>query len=75
MTTETLTIDDMTEAAQHLAKTQRGRNAMKVLLKWLDDDGLGLSDDNQIAVLQLLEGAWGPFAGSARDAMRGALKK
>lgn len=69
-----LTIEDMTAAAEQLSRSQKGRAAMKSLLKFMDGDGLSLDQHNQIAVLQLLEGYWGPFTGSARDAMRDALR-
>lgn len=61
-------------AAEHLSETVRGENALRVLLAWLyDGDGLGLDAENQEAVLTLLHGAWGPWAGTVRDAMREAL--
>ena len=65
---------DVTDAVRHLARTSRGRNALKRLLEWLDDDGLGLDMVNQEAVLTLLDGAWGKYPGTARDAMRAALE-
>lgn len=43
---------------------------MRHLLAWLDDDGLSLDRQNQDAVINILEGAWGPYAGTARDYMR-----
>ena len=68
-----LTIEDMREAAAQLAKSSKGRNALSAVLGWLDADGLSLDELNQEAVFTLLSGAWGPFAGSARDAMRDVL--
>lgn len=70
---DTLTIEDMHEAAKQLARSGRGRSALKALLAWLDTTGVGLDLENQEAVCTLLDGAWGPFTGSARDAMREAL--
>lgn len=64
------TTDDLRVAASNLSKTTRGRHAMRWLLGWLDDDGLGLDSLGQESVLMILEAAWGPFAGTARDAMR-----
>lgn len=61
---------DLQSAAQALARTDRGRNAMLHLLAWLDDDGLGLDSQGQEAVITLLAGAWGRYAGTARDVMR-----
>ena len=71
MTTKNL--DDINECAQQLARSDKGRGAMLHLLAWLDDDGLSLDVTNQLAVIGLLEAAWGGYAGSARDAMRVAL--
>jgi hypothetical protein len=54
-----------------------GRHALQVLLAWLDDEnfsGLSLDQDNKQSVLALLEGAFGPYPGSARDYMRDALQ-
>lgn len=66
---------EMRKAAQHLAKTERGREAMRVLLDWWDrGTGLGLDAVNQDCVLTLITAAWGPLPGSARDAMRDALE-
>ena len=68
-----LTIEDMQEAAAQLGRSGRGRSAMRQILAWLDNDGLGIDAENQQAIFTLLEGAWGPFSGSARDAMRDQL--
>jgi ribosomal protein L37AE/L43A len=68
-----LTIDDMYDAAAQLRKSSKGTHALRALLRWLDADGLSLDQMNRLAVFTLLEGAWGPFAGSARDAMREVL--
>lgn len=66
-------VQDLTDCANHLAKSQKGRNAMKRLLAWLDDDGLSLDMVNKEAVLTLLNGAFGEYPGTARDVMRDAL--
>jgi hypothetical protein len=68
-----MSIDEMREAAQQLSRSRVGTNALRVLLKWMDEDGLNLDAFNREAVATLLSGAWGPFAGSARDVMREAL--
>lgn len=70
---EPLTIEDLEAAAEQLAKSHVGRNALRAVLAWLDADGLSLDQMNQEAVFALLGGCWGPFAGSGRDAMRNAL--
>lgn len=66
--------DHICEAVAQLAKSGRGRNAMRHLLCWLDDDGLGLDTANQDAVIALLELAWGGWAGSVRDVMRDRIE-
>lgn len=63
----------MKECIAQLAKSHVGRNAMRHMLQWLDEDGLLLDFDNRQALLTLLSMAWGKYAGSARDAMRDAL--
>jgi len=67
------TTDPLTAAAERLARSQRGRNAMRRVLDWLDDDGLGLDGGNKEAILCLLDAALHAHPMSARDAMRAAL--
>lgn len=69
--TDRETID---RSVQLLARSRIGRNAMRRVLAWLDDDGLSLDGQGQDAVQSLLAAAWGPYAGSTRDAMRAALE-
>jgi hypothetical protein len=47
--------------------------AMQHVLSWLDSGGVGLDGTSQADILTLLRGAWGPFAGTARDCMREIL--
>ena len=70
-----MTPEDMTETAQQLAQSERGLNALRGLSRWLNGGALSLDGDNQQAALALLNGAWGPFAGTAREAMTAALGK
>lgn len=63
------------DAANDLAKSNKGRSAMRHLLSWLDHDGLSLDFDNKERALTLLIGAFGSYPGTARDAMREALAK
>lgn len=65
-----ITKADVLDAVEQLANSRIGLNALRRLLAWLDEDGLGLDATNQVAVLTILDGAWGQFAGSARDFMR-----
>lgn len=58
------------ERCVQLGKSRRGRNALKVILGWLDDDGLLLDFENREAITELLGLAWGGMAGTVRDEMR-----
>lgn len=65
---------ELWEAANHLSKTDKGRESMRLMLEWFEElGGLSLDYTNQRAVLKLIEGAWGSYAGTARDAMHRAL--
>lgn len=75
MTNYMLTKTDLHNAVEQLKRSRRGQTAMRKLLEWLDDTGLGLDEQNQEAILILLEGAWGPFPSTARDLMRDATRK
>lgn len=61
-------------AVRQLSRSVAGRNTLKALLAWLDDDGLSLDANNQFAVRVLLDAAWGRFAGTTRDLMREAVR-
>lgn len=60
-------------AAQQLAKSDKGRDALRRVLEWLEAGGLSLDGQNQQAILLLLEHAWGGKAGTVRDVMHEAL--
>jgi hypothetical protein len=68
-----LTESDIQAAVTQLASSGRGSNALRILLEWLDDGGLGLDVDSQAAVFVLLEAAWGKYSMTVRDVMREAL--
>lgn len=72
MSESTLTAEDLTRSAERLAESTAGRSALRIVVDLLE--GEPLDGRNQNAVLTLLAGAWGPLAGSARDAIRTALK-
>ena len=61
---------DVERAAAHLDKTDKGRQAARDLLALLEHGGLSLDVDNQLAVLVLLRGAWGEYAGTVRSLLR-----
>lgn len=59
--------------AQQLAKSEKGRDALRRCVDWLEASGLSLDNRNQVAILRLLEAAWGEWAGTTRDVMHQAL--
>jgi len=69
-----MTLDDVRWAVQRLSRTSRGRSAMRHVLAWLEDDGLGLDCRNQADILTVLQGAWGAWPGSVREFMREQLE-
>lgn len=64
---------DMEQAVEVLQGSERGLATLRGVLGLLDDSALGLDYRGQNAVVTLLQAAWGPYAGSARDCMRDAL--
>jgi hypothetical protein len=74
MTTLVCEPQTLFDAAHYLAQSNRGRNAMKHLLAWLDDDGLALDGRGKNSALILLCGAFAEFPGTARDVMRCELE-
>lgn len=64
---------DMEQAVEILQGSERGLATLRGVLGLLDDSALGLDYRGQNAVVTLLQAAWGPYAGSARDCMRDAL--
>jgi len=69
----TLDVGELQAAAQQLVKSDKGRDAMRRVLDWLENSGLGLDVHNQVAILTLLAGAWGSYAGTTREIMHEAL--
>lgn len=67
------TRNEIAEAVLILSESQKGRDAMRHLLAWLDDSGCSLDGRNQDCCTSLLDAAWAGYAGSVRDAMREAL--
>jgi hypothetical protein len=65
-----VTPKDLEHAAEQLSHSGHGRQAMADLLTFLDNSGLSLDCQNRNHVLTLLSGAWGCYAGTARDVMR-----
>lgn len=58
------------DAAEQLALSETGLQALRHLLAFLDGPGLSLDEKNINACVTLLTGAWGQYPGTARDFMR-----
>lgn len=71
MSDSTLTEADLYRSADRLTESPAGRQALVCVRDLLD--GPAIDGRSQNAVLALLSGAWGPLAGTARDAVRTAL--
>lgn len=65
---------DLQSAAARLLQSGRGRKALELLQEFLLNAGIGLDERNQDAVLTLLDGAWGGYVGTTRDAIAEALE-
>jgi hypothetical protein len=64
---------ELRRAAEYLARTDKGRDAMRHVVRWLEASGLSLSTDNQECILLLIDQAWNGYAGTAREVMHDAL--
>lgn len=64
---------ELMHAARQLAESTRGRDALRRVVDWLEESGLGLDQNNQQATLTLLEHAWAGYAGTVRDVMHEVL--
>lgn len=63
---------DLAKYVARLSNSQKGRNAMRHVLEWMDDDGCALDYANQDAIGALIALCW-RYPGSTRDAMREAI--
>ena len=68
-----ITVEEMQAAARQLAKTERGREAMKRFVALLSDGEFDLDLLDQRAFLALLGGAWNGRTDEVRAAMTAAL--
>lgn len=69
----TPTHEEIAAAAAQLATSARGLKAMHGLYGWIEAFGTGLDGNSQRAVLTLLQGAWGPLAGTTRELIAAEL--
>lgn len=58
----------------NLNRSDKGRQAMRDLLAFLENGGISLDADNQLHVARLLTGAWGSYAGTTLEALRGRVR-
>lgn len=73
MKSQNLTEADIDGAAQRLARSERGRNALRDVIALLNNGGIGLDSENQQAVMTLLYAAFTDWPGYSRDAMRNVI--
>ena len=66
----TLSIEDLERAVVQLGRSEKGQQAMRDLLAFLENGGISLDTENQLHFLCLLSGAWGNYAGTALEALR-----
>ena len=69
-----ITVSEMQAAARQLAKTDRGREAMRRLVTLLEAGDFDLDLLDQRAFLALLGGVWNGSAADARTIMAQALR-
>lgn len=64
---------DMMDAIKQLRRSEKGRNAIRHVLTWMDDDGAALDYHNQSAIQTLIALCW-RMPGATRDAMRDVVE-
>jgi hypothetical protein len=74
MADDRITETEVRRAVSMLARSERGRDAMRDALALLDNGGLGLDETGQVALITLLTAAFTAHPGFARDAMRDAVE-
>ena len=66
--------EDLERAVTNLNRSDKGRQAMRDLLALLENGGVSRDDNNQRHVFCLLSGAWGSYAGTTLEALRGVVR-
>ena len=69
-----VSVEDLERAVAQLNRSEKGQQAMQDLLAFLENGGISLDGENQLHVLCLLSGAWGNYAGTALEALRGMVR-
>ena len=65
-----VSVEDLERAVVQLNRSEKGKQAMRDLLAFLENGGISLDAENQLHFLCLLSGAWGNYAGTALEALR-----
>ena len=65
-----ISVEDVERAVVQLSRSEKGVQAMRDLLGFLENGGTSLDEANQLSILCLLSGAWGKYAGTVREALR-----
>lgn len=66
------TAADLEKAIRHLAKTDKGLDAIRHILAWMTSSGLSLDGRNKNAALMVIMGTFA-FPGTGCDTMREVL--
>ena len=69
-----VSVEDIERAVVQFGRSEKGQQAMKDLLAFLENGSISLDEENQLHVLCLLSGAWGSYAGTTLEALRAAVK-
>lgn len=65
-----VSVENLERAVAQLGRSEKGQQAMRDLLAFLENGGISLDAENQLHVNRLLAGAWGEFAGTTLDLLR-----
>ena len=65
-----VSVADLERAVVQLNRSDKGKQAMRDLLAFLENGGISLDAENQLHFVCLLSGAWGNYAGTALEALR-----
>ena len=69
-----VSVEDLKRAVSNLDRSDKGRQAMRDLLAFLENGGISLDGDNQLHVACLLAGAWGNYSGTTLEALRSVVR-
>ena len=65
-----VSVENLERAVVQLNRSDKGKQAMRDLLAFLEYGGIRLDADNQLHVACLLSGAWGSYSGTTLEALR-----